>query len=495
MMSAGTILNDRYVLRELIGRGGMGEVWRGNDIVLDRDVAVKVLLHAWNGDSAFSERFRAEARAMAALSDPNIVEIYDVGNAHGVAYLVMQFVPGEALHGLLRRVGPLPPADVMRIVAHAGRALHQAHVHGIVHRDVKPGNLLIRPDGRVVLTDFGVARMMGADQLTAPGEILGTPSYLAPEQVNGGVIGPAVDIYALGVVAYECLTQRPPFVSDSPVGVALMQARDEPPPLPASIPEPVRRVVMRALAKDPGLRWESAAAMAEAALAAAVSRPGTVAPVAPSVPMVAGARPPARPVLDPRPSARIPIRPHESAEAARDRTPAEPSGRRSKRNRLTAAAAVLVLLLTVGAWATFMAITKDKVETGPPSQAEPTNVHETIGESSGVPSASGSPTPTVASTTTPPLQVTHQPAATTTTTTSAKPTPGPGQLYVPNIIGRIGAEADYLLRSVGLVPQHVGQGTNWALCPVLTQNPPEGTIVNLDSTVTFTTPPDNGPGC
>src|SRR5690606_15969791 len=265
--------------------------------------------------------------------------------------LVMQFVPGEALHGLLRRVGPLPPADVMHIVAQAARALHQAHVHGIVHRDVKPGNLLIRPDGRVVLTDFGVARMMGADRLTAPGEIFGTPSYLAPEQVNGGVIGPAVDIYALGVVAYECLTLRPPFVSDSPVGVALMQARDEPPPLPASIPEPVRRVVMRALAKDPGLRWESAAAMAEAALAAAVSQPGTVAPVAPTVPIVAGARPPARPVLDPRPSARIPIRPHESAEAARDRTPAEPSGRRSQRNRLIAAAA-LVLLLSAGAWAT-----------------------------------------------------------------------------------------------------------------------------------------------
>ncbi len=332
-MSPGTILNDRYVLRELVGRGGMGEVWRGNDIVLGRDVAVKILLHAWTGDPAFSERFRAEARTMAALSDPNIVEIYDVGNAHGVAYLVMQFVPGESLHGLLHRVGPLPPADVMRIVAHAGRALHQAHVHGILHRDVKPGNLLIRPDGRVVLTDFGVARMMGADRLTAPGEIFGTPSYLAPEQVNGGVIGPAVDIYALGVVAYECLTLRPPFVSDSPVGVALMQTRDEPPPLPASIPEPVRRVVMRALAKDPGLRWESAAAMAEAALAAAASRPGPVAPVAPTVPKVAGARPPARPVLDPRPSARIPIRPHESAEAARHRTP---SDRRSKRNRLTA---------------------------------------------------------------------------------------------------------------------------------------------------------------
>jgi len=495
MMSAGTILNDRYVLREPIGRGGMGEVWRGTDIVLGRDVAVKVLLHAWTSDPTASERFRAEARAMAALSDPNIVDIYDVGNAHGVAYLVMQFVPGEALHALLRRVGPLPPADVMRIVAQAGRALHQAHVHGIVHRDVKPSNLLIRPDGQVVLTDFGIARMMGADRLTAPGEIFGTPSYLAPEQINGGVIGPAVDIYALGVVAYECLTLRPPFVADSAVGVALMHARDEPPPLPASIPEPVRRVVMRALAKGPALRWESAAAMAEAALAAAVARPAAVAPTAPAVPMVARARPPAGPALDPRPSVRIPIRSHESAEAARDRTPAAPGGQRSRRSRLAAAAVAVALLLTVGAWATFTAITKDEVAAGPPRQAEATNGHQNIGEpsavasaeSSAVPSAESSAVPSAsptlsASTTTPP-PVTHQPIA---TTTSAQPTPGPGQLYVPNLIGRIGAEADYLLRSVGLVPD-VGDATNWINCPVVTQNPPEGTIVNLDSTVTFTT--------
>jgi len=484
MMSAGTALNDRYVLRELIGRGGMGEVWRGTDIVLGRDVAVKVLLHAWANDPAVSERFRAEARAMAALSDPNIVEIYDVGNAHGMAYLVMQFVPGEALHGLLRRVGPLPPAEVMRIVAQAGRALHQAHVHGIVHRDVKPGNLLIRPDGRVVLTDFGVARLIGADRLTAPGEIFGTPSYLAPEQVNGGVIGPAVDLYALGVVAYECLTLRPPFVSDAPVGVALMHARDEPPPLPASIPEPVRHVVMRALAKDPGRRWESAAAMAEAALAAAGWQPGTVASVAPVPPMVAAVRPPAKPVLDPRPSARISIHQRESVEAARERTPTEPTGRRSRRNWLAAAAAaVLVLLLTVGTWATFTAITKDKEEPGPLRQAEPTNVHENIGRSSGVTSASASasPTPTVEST---PPPVTQQPAA---PTTPPKPTPGPGQVYVPNLIGRIGAEADYLLRGLGLVPQHVGENTVWASCRVVTQDPPEDTIVDLNSTVTFTT--------
>jgi serine/threonine protein kinase len=489
MMSAGTILNDRYVLRELIGRGGMGEVWRATDTALGRDVAVKVLLHAWAGDPAFSERFRAEARAMATLSDPNIVEIYDIGNANGVAYLVMQFVPGESLRGLLGRVGALPPADVMRIVAHAGRALHQAHVHGVVHRDVKPGNLLIRPDGRVVLTDFGVAWMIGADRLTAPGEIIGTPTYLAPEQIDGGAIGPAVDVYALGIVAYECLTLRPPFVSDSPVGVALMQTRDEPPPLPASIPQPVRHVVMRALAKDPGLRWESAAAMAEAAAAAAAWRPEFIAPVAPTVPMPAAVRPPAGPFFDPQPSARIPLRPHESSAALRDRTPTEPSGRRSPRNRLIAAAAALVLLLGVGAWAMSMAITGDKVEAGPSRQAEPTNVPATIVESSAVPSDSGEPTPTAESTITTPPPVTERPAV---TTASTKPSPGPGQVSVPKLIGRIGAEADYLLRGLDLVPQHVGPLTAWSMCKVLTQDPAEGAIVNVGSTVTFSTAPE---GC
>jgi serine/threonine protein kinase len=488
MMPAGTVLNDRYVLRELIGRGGMGEVWRGSDIVLDRDVAVKVLLHAWTGDPTFSERFRAEARAMAALSDPNIVEIYDFGNAHGLVYLVMQFVPGEALHGLLQRVGPLPPADVMRIVAHAGRALHQAHLRGIVHRDVKPGNLLIRPDGRVVLTDFGVARMMGADRLTAPGEIFGTPTYLAPEQVTGGEIGPAVDIYALGIVAYECLTLRPPFVSDSPVGVALMQARDEPPPLPDSIPGPVRRVVMRALAKDPRLRWESAAAMAEAAWAAAIPPPGTGTPAASTVPVVAGNPPPDQPVREPHPSARIPVPPPEPARAARDRAAAEPRRRRSTRNRLIAASVVLVLLVAAGVWAS-LAIPRDEEQAGPPHPTEPTNAPATTAEPSGTPSASASPTPTADSTTTtpPPPQVPNQPAV---TTTSAKPSPGPGQIAVPNILGRGGAEADFMLRAAGLVPQHTGPNTIWALCTVITQNPPEGTIVDIGSTVTFTTAPD-----
>ncbi len=273
MLAQGVRLGDRYELQEPVARGGMGEVWRANDPVLGRTVAVKVLLPSLSSDPDFAERFRTEARAMAALSDPSIVEIYDYGQTDGVAYLVMPFVEGESLHDLLNRVGPLPPREAMIIVAQAANALQQAHRSGIVHRDVKPGNLLIRPDGRLVLTDFGIARGVAAEPLTAGDGVMGTAAYLAPEQLSGSPVAPATDVYALGVVAYEFLTGTQPFVADSPVGVALMHTRNEPPPLPDAIAPTVRHVVMRALAKDPEDRWPSAHAMAQAATEAALDLP------------------------------------------------------------------------------------------------------------------------------------------------------------------------------------------------------------------------------
>ncbi|MFD0592764.1 protein kinase [Catellatospora coxensis] len=273
MLDPGLTLGGRYTLQVLIARGGMGEVWRAEDTVLGRRVAVKVLLPNLAVDPGFAARFRAEAQAMAALSDPGIVEIYDYGQADGIAYLVMQFVEGESLLSLVRRVGPLEPARAMRLLARAADAIHAAHLQGIVHRDVKPANLLLRQDGRLALTDFGIARIVAADRLTAAGEIFGTASYLAPEQVTGGDIGPATDVYALGVVAYEMLTQRRPFAGDTPLAVALQHVNEPPPDLPGSVPEPVRAVVMRALAKDPAERWPSAAALSAAASAAA--GPGT----------------------------------------------------------------------------------------------------------------------------------------------------------------------------------------------------------------------------
>jgi serine/threonine protein kinase len=295
LLAPGTSVGDRYVLREPVARGGMGEVWRADDLVLGRTVAVKVLLPSLSGDPGFAERFRTEARAMAALSDPRIVEVYDYGQADGIAYLVMPFITGESLHELLNRAGPLPPREAMTIVAQAANALQLAHQSGIVHRDVKPGNLLLRPDGRLVLTDFGIARIDAADQVTGADVAIGTAAYLAPEQISGNRVAPATDIYSLGVVAYECLTLTRPFDADSSAGVALIHTRDEPPPLPDTIPPPVRQVVMRALAKDPEQRWPSAHAMAQAATTAARELPEQPWFAAPEAPPRRPAPPPTPP--------------------------------------------------------------------------------------------------------------------------------------------------------------------------------------------------------
>ena len=169
MLAPGTRLGGRYELREPVGRGGMGEVWRADDPVLGRTVAIKVVLPSLSAEPGFAERFRTEARAMAALSDPSIVEVYDYGQVDGISYLVMPFIQGESLHELLNRVGPLPPREAMNVVAQVANALQQAHRSGIVHRDVKPGNLLVRPDGRLMLTDFGIARRRSRRHRRLPG--------------------------------------------------------------------------------------------------------------------------------------------------------------------------------------------------------------------------------------------------------------------------------------------------------------------------------------
>jgi len=273
MLHVGSSLSERYLLREVIARGGVGEVWRAEDTESGRIVAIKTLLPALSGDPGFAERFRTEVRAMAVLRDPAIVEILDFGRCDGVDYIVMQYVAGESLRALMYREGAMPPDRVMSLVAQAAAALHLAHEQGIVHRDVKPSNLLVQPDGRLLLSDFGIARMVATTRLTAAGSVLGTVTYLAPEQITGDPVSPATDVYALGVVAYECLAGAPPFASRAPIEVAMSHTRDEPPPLPDHAPFPVRRIVLRALAKNPADRWPTAAAMASAAAKAATVSP------------------------------------------------------------------------------------------------------------------------------------------------------------------------------------------------------------------------------
>ena len=270
---------------ERIGAGGMGEVWRATDIVLGRTVAVKVMLAALVDEPGFSERFLIEARAMASLRHPGVVAIHDYRSDAQVTYLVMEYVEGEPLSSVLRRLGRLDWQSTMDIVAQAAEALAAAHERGIVHRDVKPANLLVRRDGTVVLTDFGIARSPGGAALTSVGAIMGTPSYLAPEQVMGEPATPRSDIYALGVVAYECLAGRRPFDGENPFAIAMQRLHQPPPALGAETPEPVHRVVGHALATDPRQRWGSAIELAAAARTALAGRApaGTAtAPVSPA---------------------------------------------------------------------------------------------------------------------------------------------------------------------------------------------------------------------
>ncbi|WP_433529280.1 protein kinase domain-containing protein [Micromonospora sp. CA-263727] len=273
MLTSGVVLSERYRLGERVAAGGMGAVWRCTDVLLGRVVAVKVLLPGLTADPEFTARFRAEARMLAALRHPGVVAVHDVGQATladggHVDYLVMEYVDGEPLTARLRRVGRLDPVTTMSVVAQTAEALHAAHLAGIVHRDVKPGNLLVKPDGRVVLVDFGIARSGATAGITAAHTVLGTASFMSPEQAAGQPISGASDIYALGAVAYLCLTGRPPFVGDNPLDVALRRLREEPPPLPSDVSAPVASVVSRAMARDPAGRHASAAELANAATAA-----------------------------------------------------------------------------------------------------------------------------------------------------------------------------------------------------------------------------------
>lgn len=274
MLSAGSLLDNRYRLDDRVATGGMGDVWRGTDVVLGRTVAVKVLRTAMLEDPEFAARFYGEARMMAAFRHPGVVEVYDYasdGDYEGpekVAYLVMAFVEGDPLSSRVKE-GPIGVAETMAIVAQAADALHAAHENGIVHRDVKPGNLIVKPTGAVILVDFGVARSTAMTSVTGLNAIVGTALYMAPEQVAKGNLTPATDIYALGAVAYHCIAGRPPFDGDNALQVALRHLEDDPDPLPAHVPYEVRELIARAMAKQPADRFQSAAEFAEAAFTVA----------------------------------------------------------------------------------------------------------------------------------------------------------------------------------------------------------------------------------
>jgi hypothetical protein len=306
--SRGRLLGDRYELLVPIASGGMGLVWRARDTLLERPVAVKVLRSEFTGDATFRARFRAEAQHTAALQHPNIASVFDYGELEQDgelrAYLVMELVEGETLSALLEREGRLDAARTLDIVRQTSAALAAAHAAGVVHRDVKPGNVLVRTDGVVKITDFGIAWSASSVPLTGTGQVVGTAHYLAPEQAAGSKATPASDVYALGAVAYECLAGRRAFEGENSVQIALKQIREEPAPLPPDVPTGLRGLVGRAMAKDPAARFLDGAALCAAVAGVTdvtevprtTGRHGTavlplpLAPNAPSVPGAAGER-------------------------------------------------------------------------------------------------------------------------------------------------------------------------------------------------------------
>ena len=292
--AAGITFGGRYELSSRVAVGGMGEVWRASDSIIGRTVAIKILKDEYMGDPGFLERFRAEARHAALVNHEGIANVFDYGEEQGSAYIVMELVPGEPLSTIIEREGRIPPNRVLGIVAQTATSLQAAHDAGLVHRDIKPGNLLITPEGRVKITDFGIARIADQVPLTATGQVMGTVQYLAPEQASGHTATPATDIYSLGIVAYECLAGKRPFTGESQVAIAMAQINDAPPALPADVPEPVRNLVLACLAKDSAGRPETAAKLAQAATAL---HRGNVQLAATYVPQVLGPQEPATTVL------------------------------------------------------------------------------------------------------------------------------------------------------------------------------------------------------
>jgi serine/threonine-protein kinase len=377
---SGVTFGGRYELESRIAIGGMGEVWKATDQVIGRTVAIKILKDEYMGDPGFLERFRAEARHAALVNHEGIANVYDYGEENGSAYLVMELVPGEALSTILEREQVLSTDRVLDITAQTALALQAAHAAGLVHRDIKPGNLLITPDGRVKITDFGIARIADQVPLTATGQVMGTVQYLSPEQASGHPASPTTDIYSLGIVAYESLAGKRPFTGESQVAIAMAQINEAPPELPVTVPEPVRNLVFSMIAKSPAERPATAAHVARAAQAL---RRGDVATATVAVPAIAegvditastklmGA---AAPIPDdatmlltsaggPTVTAPVPL------------VDDEQEGERKKRSRWTWPLVALVLLLLVVLVASLwplIAPTNDDAATPTPSASQPT---------------------------------------------------------------------------------------------------------------------------
>ncbi len=372
MTIEGTVVADRYAVGELLGRGGMAEVYLATDRVLDRSVAVKTLGIWLASDATFVERFRREALASARISHPNLVAVFDAGSEGGVHYIVMEHVPGETLADVIRREGPIRPDRARRIGRNIAAALGVAHAAGIVHRDVKPANVMLTPDGRTKLMDLGIARGIEGESITRASSILGTAGYISPEQARGDPVDHRSDVYSLGCVMYEMLTGRPPFTAGDPVAVAYQHVHEAPAPpssVEPSVPPSLEAVTLRAMEKDPAARFQSAADM----YSALGDRTGQITPVTATTPLVAveGTRP--LPV----------VAPPETVPRRTDRPP--------RRRPVVPILLGIVALVLLGSLAYALFAGEEPPALGPPGSPSPSPSPTSSTTSSPSPSPSPSP--------------------------------------------------------------------------------------------------------
>ncbi len=459
-LNTGAMLADRYRLAHRIAVGGMGEVWEAVDTRLDRRVAVKVLKAELSGDPEFAQRFRAEARTTASLNHPGIAAVHDygetattVGGPADTAFLVMELVSGEPLSAVIADRGRLRPDHALDILEQAGNALQAAHHRGLVHRDVKPGNILITPTGTVKLTDFGIAKAVDAAPVTRTGMVMGTAHYISPEQASGADAGPASDVYSLGVVGYECLAGQRPFQADSTVTVAMMHIRDAPPPLPPDVPNEARSLIEASMVKDPKQRYATGGELARAVGAVRAGKPlPPPAGMAGATDQLSGRHPttaaPRTALLPPGSftSGQTGYQPTGYQQAGRDDWPPD-DARRSRgggATRWVFGALLLIALLALGAWGLSEALQ----ETGPTAEGPaPGDVTE--------PTETTAPTDEAQEQPTEPAPAEPAPEE---TTTEEPTTTEPETVTVNEIdyLGDSGADAAAELESLGLDPTVVG---------------------------------------
>ncbi|WP_024792922.1 serine/threonine-protein kinase [Tomitella biformata] len=425
-LQSGATIADRYRLQRHIATGGMGAVWESMDLRLDRAVAVKVLKPEYSDDPEFLERFRAEARTTAKLNHPGIANVYDYGettdpNGSSIPYLVMELVRGEALNAVIRRMGVIPVDLALDMLEQSGRALHVAHQAGLVHRDVKPGNILVTPTGQVKITDFGIAKAVDAAPVTRTGMVMGTAQYIAPEQAMGQEATAASDVYSLGIVGYEVLGGRRPFQADSTFAIAQAHINDTPAPLPNTIPANVRELIDYTLTKDPAQRYPDGGAFADAVAAVRAGRRPPP-PVGASMVAARAADAPATAMISSAQMRADQYRPPVDTGYPDD----APSGMSKGQKNLAITAGILLLLAAMIAGGIVLAnlpqsATVDKTPATPTrttTSAVPTTTRTTPPPRT----TSQAPTTTSSPTSTEPTTTRETPTTTRSTTTTTQPT-------------------------------------------------------------------------